>query len=153
MRVLVQRASRARVTVAEETTGEIGRGFLILVGATLDDTPAAADLLARKVANLRVFDDADGNLNRSALDLLQAEEPVGMLVVSQFTLYADCRKGRRPSFVQAAPPAIAKPLINRFADGLRALGLSVAMGRFGAEMQVELVNDGPVTIWLDSANL
>ena len=153
MRVLVQRTSRARVTVAEETTGEIGRGFLILVGATLDDTPAAADLLARKVANLRVFDDEVGNLNRSALDLLQAEEPVGMLVVSQFTLYADCRKGRRPSFVQAAPPAIAEPLINRFADGLRALGLPVEMGHFGAEMQVELVNDGPVTIWLDSADL
>jgi D-aminoacyl-tRNA deacylase len=153
MRVLVQRTSRARVTVAEETTGEIGRGFLILVGATHDDTPAAADLLARKVANLRVFDDADGNLNRSALDLLQMGERIGMLVVSQFTLYADCRKGRRPSFVQAAPPAIAKPLINRFADGLRGLGLSVAMGRFGAEMQVELVNDGPVTIWLDSAEL
>jgi D-tyrosyl-tRNA(Tyr) deacylase len=153
VRVLVQRTSRARVTVAEETTGEIGRGFLILVGATLDDTPAAADLLARKVANLRVFDDEVGNLNRSALDLLQAEEPVGMLVVSQFTLYADCRKGRRPSFVQAAPPAIAEPLINRFADGLRALGLPVEMGHFGAEMQVELVNDGPVTIWLDSADL
>ena len=153
MRVLVQRTSRARVTVAEETTGAIGRGFLILVGATLDDTPAAADLLARKVANLRVFDDEVGNLNRSALDLLQAEEPVGMLVVSQFTLYADCRKGRRPSFVQAAPPAIAEPLINRFADGLRALGLPVEMGHFGAEMQVELVNDGPVTIWLDSADL
>jgi D-tyrosyl-tRNA(Tyr) deacylase len=153
MRVLVQRTSRARVTVAEETTGEIGRGFLILVGATHDDTPAAADLLARKVANLRVFDDADGNLNRSALDLLQMGERIGMLVVSQFTLYADCRKGRRPSFVQAAPPAIAEPLINRFADGLRALGLSVEMGRFDAEMQVELVNDGPVTIWLDSADL
>ena len=153
MRVLVQRTTRARVTVAGETTGEIGRGFLILVGATLDDTPAAADLLARKVANLRVFDDEDGDLNRSALDLLQAEEPVGMLVVSQFTLYADCRKGRRPSFVQAAPPAIAEPLVDRFADGLRTLGLSVAMGRFGAEMQVELVNDGPVTIWLDSAEL
>jgi D-tyrosyl-tRNA(Tyr) deacylase len=153
MRVLVQRTSRARVTVAEETTGEIGRGFLILVGATHDDTPAAADLLARKVANLRVFDDADGNLNRSALDLLQMGERIGMLVVSQFTLYADCRKGRRPSFVQAAPPAIAKPLINRFADGLRALGLPVEMGHFGAEMQVELVNDGPVTIWLDSDDL
>ena len=153
MRVLVQRASRARVTVAEETTGEIGRGFLILVGATLDDTPAAADLLARKVANLRVFDDEVGNLNRSAHDLLQTGERIGMLVVSQFTLYADCRKGRRPSFVQAAPPAIAEPLINRFADGLRALGLSVEMGRFGAEMKVELVNDGPVTIWLDSADL
>jgi len=153
VRVLAQRVSRARVTVAGETTGEIGRGFLLLVGVTLDDTTAAADLLARKVANLRVFDDADGNLNRSALDLLEAGEPIGMLVVSQFTLYADCRKGRRPSFVQAAPPAIAEPLVDRFGGGLRALGLSVATGRFGAEMQVELVNDGPVTIWLDSAEL
>ena len=153
MRVLAQRVSRARVTVAGETTGEIGRGFLLLVGVTLDDTTAAADLLARKVANLRVFDDADGNLNRSALDLLEAGEPIGMLVVSQFTLYADCRKGRRPSFVRAAPPAIAEPLIARFADGLRELGLPVATGRFGAEMQVELVNDGPVTIWVDTAEL
>jgi D-aminoacyl-tRNA deacylase len=149
----MQRVGRARVTVAEETIGEIGRGFLLLVGVTLDDTAAAADLLARKVANLRVFDDADGNLNRSALDLLEAGEPIEMLVVSQFTLYADCRKGRRPSFVRAAPPAIAEPLVDRFADGLRALGLPVAMGRFGAEMQVELVNDGPVTIWLDTAEL
>src|SRR5215213_3619445 len=99
MRVLAQRVRRARVTVAEETTGEIGRGFLLLVGVTLDDIAATADLLVRKVAHLRVFDDADGNLNRSALDLLQARERVGMLVVSQFTLYADCRKGRRPSFV------------------------------------------------------
>ena len=153
MRVLVQRVSRARVTVAEETIGEIDRGFLLLVGVTLDDTAAAADLLARKVANLRVFDDGDGSLNRSALDLLEAAEPVGMLVVSQFTLYADCRKGRRPSFVRAAPPATAEPLVDRFGDGLRGLGLPVATGRFGAEMQVELVNDGPVTIWLDSAEL
>ena len=153
MRVLVQRVSRARVTVADETPGEIGRGFLLLVGVTLDDTADAADLLARKVANLRVFDDADGNLNRSPVDLLQADEPVGMLVVSQFTLYGDCRKGRRPSFVQAAPPAIAEPVVNRFAEGLSALGLPVETGRFGAEMQVELVNDGPVTIWLDTADL
>jgi D-aminoacyl-tRNA deacylase len=153
VRVLVQRVGRARVTVAEETIGEIEWGFLLLVGVTLDDTAAAADLLARKIANLRVFDDADGNLNRSALDLLEAGEPIGILVVSQFTLYADCRKGRRPSFVRAAPPAIAEPLIDRFADGLRALGLPVAMGHFGAEMQVELVNNGPVTIWLDSAEL
>ncbi len=151
MRVLVQRVSRARVTVAAEMIGEIGRGFLLLVGATHDDIPAAADLLARKVAHLRVFDDAEGDLNRSALDLLGAGEPIGMLVVSQFTLYADCRKGRRPSFIQAAPPAIAEPLVERFADGLRALGLPVEAGRFGAEMQVELVNDGPVTIWLDTA--
>jgi D-tyrosyl-tRNA(Tyr) deacylase len=153
VRVLVQRVLRAKVTVAEETTGQIGRGFLLLVGVTLDDTAAAADLLARKVANLRVFDDADGNLNRSALDLLEAGEPIWMLVVSQFTLYADCRKGRRPSFVRAAPPAIAEPLVDGFADGLRAHGLPVATGHFGAEMQVELVNDGPVTIWLDTAEL
>ena len=153
MRVLAQRVTRARVTVAGETTGEIGPGFLLLVGVTLDDTVAAADLLVRKVAHLRVFDDADGNLNRSALDLLEASELIGMLVVSQFTLYADCRRGRRPSFVLAAPPAIAEPLVDRFADGLRALGLPVATGRFGAEMQVELVNDGPVTIWLDSTEL
>ena len=144
---------RARVTVADETAGEIGRGFLLLVGITLDDTADAADLLARKVANLRVFDDADGNLNRSALDLLESGEPIGMLVVSQFTLYADCRKGRRPSFVQAAPPPIAEPLVDRFAEGLRTLSLPVETGRFGAEMKVELVNDGPVTIWLDTADL
>jgi D-tyrosyl-tRNA(Tyr) deacylase len=153
MRVLVQRVSRAQVTVAGETTGEIGRGFLLLVGVTFDDTAAVAGFLARKVANLRVFEDADGNLNRSALDLLQTDEPIGMLVVSQFTLYADCRKGRRPSFVQAAPPSIAGPLVARFADELRTLGLPVETGRFGAEMQVELVNDGPVTIWLDSAEM
>jgi D-aminoacyl-tRNA deacylase len=153
VRVLAQRVTRARVAVAGETSGEIGPGFVLLVGVTLDDTAATADLLARKVANLRVFDDADGNLNRSALDLLEAGEPIGMLVVSQFTLYADCRKGRRPSFAQAAPPTIAQPLVDRFGEGLRALGLPVETGRFGAEMQVELVNDGPVTIWLDSAEL
>jgi D-tyrosyl-tRNA(Tyr) deacylase len=153
MRVLVQRVSRARVVVAGETTGEIRRGFVVLVGVTADDTTEAANLLARKVGNLRVFDDAEGNLNRSALDLLEAGDPIGMLVVSQFTLYADCRKGRRPSFVRAAPPAIAEPLVDRFADGLRALGLPVETGRFGAEMQVELVNDGPVTIWLDTDEL
>ena len=141
------------MTVAEETIGEIGRGFLLLVGVTLDDTAAAADLLAGKVANLRVFDDADGNLDRSSLDILAAGEPIGMLVVSQFTLYADCRKGRRPSFTRAAAPAIAEPLVDGFVDGLRALGLPVATGRFGAEMQVELINDGPVTIWLDTAEL
>ena len=153
MRVLVQRVSRSRVTVANETTGEIGRGLLLLIGVTPDDTTTAADLLVRKVANLRIFDDAEGNLNRSALDLLEAGEPIEMLVVSQFTLYADCRKGRRPSLVRAAPPAIAEPLVDRFAGGLVALGLPVATGRFGAEMQVELVNYGPVTIWLDTAEL
>jgi len=153
MRVLVQRVSRARVTVAGQTTGETGRGLLLLVGVTSEDTSAESEFLARKVANLRIFDDADGNLNRSALDLLETGESVGMLVVSQFTLYADCRKGRRPSFVRAAPPAIAEPLVDHFAEGLRALGLPVETGRFGAEMHVELVNDGPVTIWLDTAEL
>jgi D-aminoacyl-tRNA deacylase len=153
MRVLVQRVSRVRVAVAGQTIGEIGRGFLLLVGVTSEDTSAESEFLARKVANLRIFDDADGNLNRSALDLLEIGESIGMLVVSQFTLYADCRKGRRPSFVRAAPPAIAEPLVDHFAEGLRALGLPVETGRFGAEMHVELVNDGPVTIWLDTADL
>ena len=153
MRVLAQRVTQARVTVTGEVIGAIGPGFMLLVGVTLDDTDSAANLLARKVANLRVFDDAEGNLNRSALELLETGEPIGMLVVSQLTLYADCRKGRRPSFVHAAPPAIAEPLVERFADGLREVGLPVETGRFGAEMQVELVNDGPVTIWLDSAEL
>jgi D-tyrosyl-tRNA(Tyr) deacylase len=139
--------------VADKPIGEIGPGFLVLVGVTHDDTTADADLLARKVAHLRVFDDEAGNLNRSALDLLGASEAVGMLVVSQFTLYADCRKGRRPSFVAAAPPAVAEALVEHFGEALRALGLPVAAGRFGAEMQVALVNDGPVTIWLDSADL
>ena len=153
MRVLVQRVARARVTVAGETAGKIGPGFLLLVGVTHDDTAAEADVLAGKAANLRVFDDEAGNLNRSALDLLAAGDPVGMLVVSQFTLYADSRKGRRPSFVSAASPMLAEPLVERFAEGLRGLGLPVETGRFGAEMQVELVNDGPVTIWLDSDEL
>ncbi len=151
--MLAQRVTRARVTVAGETVGEIGPGFLLLVGVTGTDGPAEAERLAGKIANLRVFDDAAGNLNRSARDLLAAGEPVAMLVVSQFTLYADCRKGRRPSFVAAAAPAVAAPLVERFAAELRGLGLPVATGRFGAEMAVELVNDGPVTIWMDSAEV
>src|ERR687883_76762 len=126
MRVLVQRVSRARVAVGEDVIGQIGPGFLLLVGVTHGDGEAEAAFLAGKVAHLRVFDDEDGNLNRSALDLL-AEDPsaVGMLVVSQFTLYADARKGRRPSFVRAAPPPIASPLVDRFAAELRRLGLHV----------------------------
>ncbi len=153
MRVLVQRVAQARVAVGEEIVGEIGPGFLLLVGVTPGDSEAEADLLARKVANLRIFDDDQGNLNRSALDLLAANEPVGMLVVSQFTLYADCRKGRRPSFVHAAPPPIAAPLVDRFAQQFRDLGLQVGTGRFGAEMKIALINDGPITIWLDTAEL
>ncbi len=153
MRVLLQRVARAAVSVAGETVGAIGPGFLALVGVTHDDTAEDAALLATKVANLRVFDDATGAMNRSALDLLAAGEEVAVLVVSQFTLYADARRGRRPSFVRAAPSPVAAPLVDRFAAALRGTGLPVAEGRFGAEMAVTLVNDGPVTIWLDTADL
>ena len=153
MRVLVQRVSRAEVRVAGETVGAIGRGLLLLVGVTHDDGSEDAALLAAKVAHLRVFDDDAGQINRSALDLAAAGEEVGVLVVSQFTLYADTRRGRRPSFTRAAPPDLAAPLVARFAAALADLGLRVAKGRFGAEMAVELVNDGPVTIWLDAAEM
>ena len=153
MRVLVQRVSRAEVAVGDKTVGAIGRGFLLLVGVSHDDGETEATLLATKVAHLRVFADAAGQMNRSALDLAAAGEEVAMLVVSQFTLYADTRRGRRPSFVRAAPPPVAAPLLDHFTAELRALGLRVAEGRFGAEMAVSLVNDGPVTIWLDTAEL
>lgn len=151
MRVLIQRVTRASVSVAGETVGKIGPGFLLLVGITHDDTPELVAQMAQKAANLRIFDDANGNLNRSALDLLATNDPVGMLVVSQFTLYADTRKGRRPSFVDAARPEVAAPLVDHFVESLRGLALPVARGRFGAEMAIDLVNDGPITIWLDSA--
>lgn len=150
MRVLIQRVTRASVTVGGEIIGQIGPGFLLLVGITHDDTPEQVAQTAQKVANLRIFEDAAGAMNRSALDLLSAGDPVGMLVVSQFTLYADTRKGRRPSFINAARPEVAAPLVEHFAASLRALALPVATGRFGAEMAIDLVNDGPVTIWLDS---
>lgn len=153
MRVLLQRVARAAVSVGDETVATIGPGFLALVGVTHDDTAADAALLATKVATLRVFDDAAGTMNRSALDLLAAGEEVAVLVVSQFTLYADARRGRRPSFVRAAPSLVAAPLVDRFAAAVRLAGLPVAEGRFGAEMAVALVNDGPVTIWLDTADL
>lgn len=154
MRVLVQRVTHARVITGDEVVGAIGNGLLLLVGITHTDTTDDVALMARKVVHLRIFDDEAGALNRSALDF-HAETPcsVGMLVVSQFTLYADVRKGRRPSFTRAAPPHHAAALVNQFADALREYGLPVATGRFGAEMLVELVNDGPVTIWLDSAEL
>ena len=154
MRALLQRVTRASVTVDGELISEIGTGFLILLGVTQDDTAEDGAFLAGKIANLRVFEDDAGAMNRSALDLL-GDEPadVAMLVVSQFTLYADARKGRRPSFVRAARPERASPLVDAFADELRALGLPVKQGVFGAEMKVELLNDGPVTIWLDTAEL
>jgi D-tyrosyl-tRNA(Tyr) deacylase len=152
--VLLQRVSRARVTAEAALIGEIGRGLLLLVGATHGDSGETAVALAAKIANLRIFEDAAGLMNRSALDLHgEAAGSVGMLVVSQFTLYADSRKGRRPSFVAAAEPQQAEGLVGELASALRRLGLPVETGRFGAKMLVELVNDGPVTIWLDSADL
>jgi D-tyrosyl-tRNA(Tyr) deacylase len=154
VRALLQRVSHASVTVNGERISAIGTGFLILLGVTQEDTVADGSFLASKVANLRIFEDADGAMNRSALDLLaDPDAAVEMLVVSQFTLYADARKGRRPSFVKAARPEQAAPLVDAFADDLRTLGLSVQQGVFGAEMKVELLNDGPVTIWLDTAEL
>lgn len=154
MRALIQRVSRAAVTVDDVVVAAIPHGLVILIGATHDDTPEDAVFLAGKIANLRIFPDQNGAMNRSALDLLGEGEPaIGMLVVSQFTLYADVKKGRRPSFVAAARPEQAEPLVTRFADALRDLGLPVQTGRFGAHMHVELVNDGPVTIWLDTAAL
>ena len=145
MRVVVQRVTSARVRVDQEVVAEIGRGILILLGVTHSDTKDDARWLAEKVAGLRIFNDAEGKMN---LDLGSVRG--GALVVSQFTLYGDCRKGRRPSFVEAAPPEIAIPLYEAFVNGLRALGAPTATGRFGAMMHVELVNDGPVTLILDS---
>jgi D-tyrosyl-tRNA(Tyr) deacylase len=150
MRVLVQRVSRASVTVGTEVVGAIGQGMLTLVGITGSDTPAIAEQMARKCVNLRVFDDERGVMNRSIADFLAAGQDASVLAVSQFTLYADTRKGRRPSYVDAAPPGVALPLFEHFVTTLETLGIPVQTGRFGAEMAVEMVNDGPVTIWLDS---
>jgi D-tyrosyl-tRNA(Tyr) deacylase len=144
MRALIQRVTRASVAVEGETIGEIGPGLCVLVGVTHDDTPAIAEQLAAKVHGLRVFGDGAGVMNRSL------EEAGGsVLVVSQFTLYGDARKGRRPSWGAAAAPEQAEPLIEAFVAALRALGATVATGRFRADMQVELVNDGPVTLLLE----
>ncbi len=153
MRVLMQRVTRAEVTVEAERVGAIERGLLLFVGVTHDDDDAAIDLIAHKVANLRIFPDAADQMNRSALDRASAGDTVGLLVIPQFTLYADTRHGRRPSFTSAAPPDRAAPLIDRLIERLTSLGLPVASGRFGAKMAVSLVNDGPVTIWLDTADL
>ena len=146
MRVLLQRVTAGSVTVAGETTGEIETGFVALVGVSHSDTEAQAEKLAQKTANLRVFSDAQGKMNRSLLDV-----GGGALVVSQFTLYADARKGRRPSYIGAARPEQAEPLVRRFAECLSQAGVSrVEHGVFGAMMQVRIYNDGPVTILLDS---
>ena len=148
MRALIQRVSSAQVTVHDEVVGRIGRGFLVLLGVTGGDGAAEASLLARKIAGLRVFEDEGGKMNLALADVGGA-----VLVVSQFTLYADVRKGRRPSFIAAARPEIAAPLYHHFCDLLAAEGVPVQQGVFQAEMQVALVNDGPVTIWLDTAEL
>lgn len=145
MRAVVQRVSRARVTVGAEETGVIERGLLVLLGVTHDDTSARAQWLADKIVGLRIFADADDKMNLGVADV-----GGGVLVVSQFTLYGDCAKGRRPSFIAAAPPEIAIPLYEAFVNAVKAQGVPVATGRFGAMMQVELVNDGPVTLIVDA---
>ena len=147
MRALLQRTTGARVLVEDEVVGAIGAGLVVLLGVGPDDTEAVADDLARKAAELRIFRDGEGRTNRSLLDVGGAA-----LVVSQFTLYADTRRGRRPGFTGSAAPDLAERLYTRFADALRGLGITVETGRFGAEMAVELVNDGPFTIWLDTAD-
>ncbi|HEX5165968.1 MAG TPA: D-aminoacyl-tRNA deacylase [Thermomicrobiales bacterium] len=148
MRAVVQRVSSAAVDIGGERVAEIGPGLLILVGATHGDSDDDARQLAGKAANLRIFADDAGKMNLSILD-----KGYDAIVVSQFTLCGDIRKGRRPSFIDAAAPDLAAPLVDRFAEELRSLGLRVGTGRFGAEMAVSLVNDGPVTIWMDSAEL
>ena len=146
MRAVIQRVSQASVTVDQQVVGQIGLGLLVLLGVGAGDLPAEAELLAEKVANMRIFPDNQGRFNRSLLDIAG-----GALVVSQFTLYADTRRGRRPSFSDAALPDVAAPLVDAFVAALRQRRLEVATGAFGAHMHVALVNDGPVTIMLDSA--
>lgn len=147
MRLVIQRVFRASVTVAGDIVGAIDRGFLVLAGVGLGDTGADAEWLAKKTAGLRVFEDAEGKMNLSL-----AEVGGAALVVSQFTLYADCRKGNRPSFTAAAPPAEGERLYLEYVGHLRAAGLPVQTGVFRADMRVELVNDGPVTLCLDSVD-
>ncbi len=148
MRCLIQRVTSAKVTVGGETVGEIGKGFLILLGVVPEDEAETAQALAGKAVRLRIFEDENGKMNRSLAD-------VGgqALIVSQFTLCADCRHGNRPSFATACEPGKAEALYGAFCDSVRRQGIGVATGRFGADMQVSLVNDGPVTILLDSREL
>jgi D-tyrosyl-tRNA(Tyr) deacylase len=147
MRACVQRVSQAQVTVDAELCGEIGRGLVVLLGVAEGDTADDARQLATKVSELRIFDDAAGKMNRAIRDVGGA-----MLVVSQFTLLGDCRKGRRPSFVRAAPPKVAEALYESFVAVVRELGIPVATGRFRQHMLVSLTNDGPVTLLLDTRN-
>ena len=148
MRLLIQRVTQANVRIDGEVVGEIGHGLLVLIGINAQDTPAIADRLIRKALDLRIFEDDEGKMNRGV-----EEVSGGLLLVSQFTLYANCRKGRRPSFIDAAPPPIAQPLYENCIRVAQASGLTVQTGRFGADMKISLINDGPVTIMLDSAEL
>ncbi|MFT6395625.1 MAG: D-tyrosyl-tRNA(Tyr) deacylase [Bradymonadia bacterium] len=145
MRAVVQRVSSARVEIEGEVVGQIGEGLLVLLGAGEEDTDRDLDYTVHKVASLRIFEDDEGKMNLSVED--KAAE---VLVVSQFTLYGDCRKGRRPSFVSAMHPDQASPMVDRFVEGLQARGLTVQTGRFGADMDVHLLNRGPVTLLIDS---
>lgn len=148
MIAVIQRVLRASVVVSGETVGAIEKGLLVLLGVSVKDGPEEASLLAKKIAELRIFEDAAGKMNLSVKEVSGS-----VLVVSQFTLLADCRKGRRPSFIEAARPEQAIPLYEKFCELVRAEGLPLATGKFGAEMKVELVNDGPVTIVLSSDEL
>jgi D-aminoacyl-tRNA deacylase len=148
MRALLQRVSRASVTVDEQVVGQIGQGLLVLLGVGQDDSEVQVKTLADKIAHLRIFGDDEGKMNRSLLDIGGE-----VLVISQFTLYANTRRGRRPSFTDAAPPALAEPLVERFKDALASFGLPVASGVFGAYMTIDLRNEGPVTVLLDSEEL
>ena len=145
MRAVIQRVSQASVVVDRETVGSIGVGLLVLLGVGRDDADEDARYVARKVAEMRIFSDAEGKFNLSLADVGGA-----VLLVSQFTLYADTRKGRRPSFIDAAPPDLAQALVERCRQLLQEAGIPTESGRFGAHMRVSLLNDGPVTIWLDS---
>jgi D-tyrosyl-tRNA(Tyr) deacylase len=145
MRACIQRVSKARVVVDGDVTGQIGPGLLVLLGVAQDDAEAQLTWLADKIVGLRIFEDEAGKMNRSL-----AEVGGEMLVVSQFTLYGDCRKGRRPSFIAAAPPEQAEQMYDDFVKHVAGQGITVATGRFRAHMEVELTNDGPVTIWIDT---
>lgn len=147
MKILIQRVTQASVEVNGEIVGSIGPGILVFVGITHSDTASQVTWLANKLINLRIFEDAQGKLNQSLID-----QKGSALIISQFTLYADCSEGRRPSFIQAAPPEIANPLYEQFIDEVRKSGVSTASGIFGAEMKVSLINDGPITIMLERSS-
>ena len=148
MRALIQRVSRASVIVDEKVVGEIGRGLLVLLGVGQGDSEAQVKIVVDKIVNLRIFEDDEGKMNRSLLDIGGQ-----VLVVSQFTLYADTRRGRRPSFTDAAPPVVAETLVEHFKEVVASYGLIVASGIFGAYMTIEIRNEGPVTIWFDSEQM